>query len=87
MTRFFLSRVRNSDGRGIVDAQPAVEVGRGLEGPLDVQAGVGDGVERPAELGDQHELGFADREERQPQKQNGMRDDRGGRDNTSLAFR
>ena len=46
----------------IVDAQAAVEKDRGLEKPLGVQAGVGDGVEGTAELRDQDELGLADRE-------------------------
>src|SRR5690348_17089109 len=50
-------------GSRIIDAQPAVEIGRALEGPFGVQTGTGHGIQRPSELSDQHEFGFFDREE------------------------
>src|ERR1700694_783974 len=50
-------------GPRIIDSQPAVEIGRALEGPLGVQTGAGHGIQRPSELRDEHEFGFLDREE------------------------
>ncbi len=53
-------------GARIVDAQAPVEICGGLEEPLGVQAGVGHGAERLAELRHQHEFGFFDREGAEP---------------------
>jgi hypothetical protein len=53
----------------IVNAQPAVEVSGALKKPLGVQTGVGNGAHRPAELGNERELGFTDGEECQPGQQ------------------
>src|SRR5262249_453801 len=64
---------------GVVDPQPAVEPRGGLKERLHMQAGIGDGVDRTAELRDQHEFGLPHGKEGEVKKDESRYSERGGK--------